>query len=184
MSVVEQPEIATHNLRLAPSGPSVTVVSPLDLLLSPVAQRPTFPTFDEPVPARESQSDFNDVALDDGPFTAIPATARPSQKDANDKAEELRRRSVDSVSSLQFTSPQTDRQKKSASTTSIRSASNLPFILARLDIQKAQEEGSPNPQRASVDGQIKLQEEFARLQNEQLEEDEKATNGEAIDWST
>ena len=181
MSVLEQPEIATHNLRLAPSGPSVTVVSPLDLLLSPVAQRPTFPTFDERVPARESQSDFNDVALDDGPFTAIPATARPSQRDANDKAEELRRRSVDS---LHFTSPQTDRQKKSASTTSIRSASNLPFILARLDIQKAQEVGSPNPQRASVDGQIKLQEEFARLQNEQLEEDEKVTNGEAIDWST
>jgi hypothetical protein len=171
MSVVEQPEIDTHNLGLAASGTTVTITSPLDLLLSPP---PTAINFNDHVAIRESQSDFRDVALDD-----VPLTARPIKSTAVETSEEYRRRSVDSVSSANFTT--TDRQKKSASTSSVHSASNLPFILARLDIQKSHEENSPNPQRASVDGQLKLQEEFVRLQNEK--EEEENAPGEAIDWS-
>jgi len=52
-------------------------------------------------------------------------------------------------------------------------------MLARLDIKKSQEENSPVVQRLSVDGQLKLQEEFVRLQNE---EEEKLKSHEAIDW--
>jgi hypothetical protein len=184
MSVANAPEVNTRNLGLALSGSAVTIVSPLDLLLSPPPKTTVnFPGFDDQPPVRDSQASFNDVSLDDVAPTAVPVTARPTQRVGAEKAEEYRRRSVDSIKSVDLRESRSDRQDRPVSTSSVRSASNLPFILARLDLQKSQDESSPNPQRASVDGQLKLQEEFARLQNEKHDEEER-TSSESIDWGT
>ncbi|KAJ7901861.1 rab-GTPase-TBC domain-containing protein [Mycena olivaceomarginata] len=67
--------------------------------------------------------------------------------------------------------------QRSASTATIRSVNNLPFILARIETQKPDPDARPN--RTSLDGQHKLQEEFARKQKE--EDDENAAH--AIDWA-
>lgn len=63
--------------------------------------------------------------------------------------------------------------KKNASVTTIRSSDNAPFIITRLG---AEEKNN----RASIDGQHRLQEEFARLQHEKDDDPEHKPNG--IDW--
>jgi hypothetical protein len=165
-------ELDTKNLEIDTS--TITIVSPLGLLLSPQKSKagpPNIPTL------RDSQFDFNDIPLDDVPFSAVPLTARPLQRPSFDRSED-RRRSVDSISSNPGVI-KTDPHQRPSSTSSVRSATNLPFMLARLDIKKSQEENSPVVQRLSVDGHLKLQEEFVRLQNE---EEEKLKSHEAIDW--
>jgi hypothetical protein len=56
----------------------------------------------------------------------------------------------------------------------------VPFILARIETQKPDSDNRPN--RTSIDGQHKLQEEFARKQKDKdAESDDHAANA-AIDW--
>lgn len=153
----------------------------LEALLSPQGAG-----FDDRLPERESitePADFNDVALDDDSgFSLVALSSGESTAGSGSgpihqvEVETGRPRSTTSILPLQ--SPKQISHKKSASTTTICSAHNLPFLVARLDIQ---EESRPN--RGSVDGQHKLQEEFARLQKEREEIEENNVNG-AIDWGT
>lgn len=67
--------------------------------------------------------------------------------------------------------------KKTASTSTIMSANNVPFILARLD----NDENDDGSRRQSLDGQQKLQEEFTKMQSGQdRQTQESAAN--SIDW--
>ncbi len=77
-----------------------------------------------------------------------------------------------------FEAPDRPSHKKSASTTTIRSNHNLTFLLAKLEEDATK--------RGSVDGQIKLQEGFARLQREKEDqtETENSNAAEVIDWGT
>lgn len=61
---------------------------------------------------------------------------------------------------------------------------NTPFILARLESQKEQDEVGTPGKRFSMDGQLKLQEEFMRVQHDIKEEDEiqAAALASTIDW--
>lgn len=75
--------------------------------------------------------------------------------------------------------------KKSASSYTVgssgrESAGNLPFLLHRLDLQKVQE--NTNGQRKSLDGQQRIQDELARLQNGLPTIDAEANDENAIDW--
>ena len=128
------------------------------------------------VSAAESivESDFNEIALDDdGAFSPVALTSHRTSgsagfldRDAPEEHSQLFQQPVFNPSK-QFS------HKKSASTTTIHSSNNLPFLLARLDLQ----EESSVPHRSSMDGQQKLQEEFARLYREEEEADQGA-----IDW--
>lgn len=135
---------------------------PLESLRSPKAATKSV----EKPPERESiaDSDFNDIALDDD--SAFSPVALTSQSHASSGSD-----------GRAFNPSKQFSHKKSASTTTIRSSKNLPFLLARLDIP---EESSRSHHRGSVDGQQKLQEEFARLHKEEEETDNVATS--AIDW--
>lgn len=77
---------------------------------------------------------------------------------------------------------QNRQHKKTASTSTIVSANNVPFILARLDMQKDQEAEGSN--RNSLDGKQKLQEEFHRKHDtESSPTDAEESNPDAIDWN-
>lgn len=121
---------------------------------------------------RESiaESEFNDIALDDEP--PLSPVALISQRSSGSGE---RPRSVSVPQAID--TPKKPSHTKTASATTIRSANNLPFILARLDLQDDLGAGH----RGSVDGQQRLQEEFARLQREEevAKENAKAS---AIDW--
>lgn len=155
---------------------------PLDSLLSPQS------TGFESLPARESTTEleFNDVVLDDEEqFSAVPLSARPNitkSMSSSQIVENDEQRNTVSNGPPDFTyTVERNTHKKSASNSTIRSARNLPFILARLDIQKVQDETDPKAHRSSMDGQQKIHEEFVRLQKERQEAEENAINA-AIDW--
>ncbi|KAJ7462337.1 rab-GTPase-TBC domain-containing protein [Mycena galericulata] len=158
---------------------------PLDSLLSP-GPEPERQTFR--MSARDSvatDSDFNDVALDDE--SAFSPIALTSGMDSTDSQAEVPSRSRSaSESSVTPTVvdavalPSQPSHKKSPSTSTVRSVNNLPFILARIETQKPDSDARPN--RTSIDGQHKLQEEFARKQKDkEIENDDNAANA-AIDW--
>ncbi|KAK0504584.1 rab-GTPase-TBC domain-containing protein [Armillaria luteobubalina] len=155
---------------------TTTVAASLDSLLSPKAQ-----TFDVNQAVRESvaEPDFNDVALeDDSRFSTVALSSKRSSSAGS---------SVNTLDSpLQLSNPSTlassvevpdkPSHKKSASTTTIRSNHNLTFLLAKLEEDATK--------RGSVDGQIRLQEGFARLQKEKEDQAEAENNTatEVIDW--
>jgi hypothetical protein len=168
--------------------------SPLDSLLSPHKL-----AFDNHPPLRESvaESELRDVGLDDeSDFSMVPLSARQStasigsntsiKSTATQVGKENRRRTTAlSMSPSESSTLAKSLHKKSESTSSDKSVTgnNTPFILARLESQKEQEEHDLKQHRASVDGQQKLQEEFVRMQNDIKEEDEEnnvASKG--IDW--
>ncbi|KAF5386101.1 hypothetical protein D9615_002253 [Tricholomella constricta] len=130
-----------------------------------------------------TDSEFKDITLDDdAAFSPISLTRDPSP-DPNTPSNEVeapdtaRPRSVSSLHTTVF-NPTRSGHKKSASTTTIRSSNNLPFIVARLNLQDERRLSH----RGSVDGQQKLQEEFARLhEEEEKEPKDNAVNG-TIDW--
>lgn len=153
---------------------------PLEALRSPDTE-----VFHDRPPEQESiaESDFNDIALDDdSAFSPVALTSqRGSGSNTSIRGEGVengRPRSV-SVPQADFNPSKKPSHKKTASTTTIRSSNNLPFILARLDLQD--ESGAGH--RGSVDGQQKLQEEFARLHKEE-EEAKETAKASAIDWGT
>ncbi|KAK0241603.1 rab-GTPase-TBC domain-containing protein [Armillaria nabsnona] len=156
---------------------TTTVPASLDSLLSPKAQ-----TFDVNQAIRESvaEPDFNDVALeDDSRFSTVALSSRRSSSSAGSSVHTLDSplpRSNPSTLASSFEAPDRPSHKKSASTTTIRSNHNLTFLLAKLEEDATK--------RGSVDGQIKLQEGFARLQREKEDqtETENSNAAEVIDW--
>ncbi|PBK91677.1 RabGAP/TBC [Armillaria gallica] len=156
---------------------TTTVPASLDSLLSPKAQ-----TFDVNQAIRESvaEPDFNDVALeDDSRFSTVALSSRRSSSSAGSSVHTLDSplpRSNPSTMASSFEAPDRPSHKKSASTTTIRSNHNLTFLLAKLEEDATK--------RGSVDGQIKLQEGFARLQREKEDqtETENSNATEVIDW--
>ncbi|PBK74353.1 RabGAP/TBC [Armillaria solidipes] len=156
---------------------TTTVAASLDSLLSPKAQ-----TFDVNQAIRESvaEPDFNDVALeDDSRFSTVALSSRRSSSSAGSSVHTLDSplpRSNPSTLVSSFEAPDRPSHKKSASTTTIRSNHNLTFLLAKLEEDATK--------RGSVDGQIKLQEGFARLQREKEDqtETENSNATEVIDW--
>jgi len=146
-------------------------------------------------------SDFNDIALDDDSFSPVALSARPldvptppppsrPQKGGVDegKEEDIQNGGVSEdtantllplpravpiqfpvISSLKETAKS---HKRTASTITIRSthSRNNSLLANRVDL-------SPNPNRGSVDGHLKLQEEFHRLQENQM-----TTSESSIDW--
>ena len=155
-----------------------TTLDPLESLRSPQTSGQTsFPTSERDSIAR---SEFNDIALDDDPYFPVPLTAQPdSYPPEEDDITAASRSRVPSLSStlqdLSMSMP-LKSHRKTVSTTTIRSIrdSNGPSLVTRLDFQEG------NVARASVDGQMKLQEEFARLQ-EMETKDHNPTEG-GIDW--
>ncbi|KAJ7132747.1 rab-GTPase-TBC domain-containing protein [Mycena crocata] len=160
---------------------------PLDSLLSPGPE--SAQTFRiSPRDSVATEADFNDVALDDeSRFSPIALT---SGMDSSQSAGRSRSASESSITptivdttSAASVCPLPSGQpshKKSSSTTTIRSVNNLPFILARIETQKPDSDTRPN--RSSIDGQHKLQEEFARKQKDkEVENDDNPANA-AIDW--
>jgi hypothetical protein len=149
---------------------------PLEALRSPDTE-----VFRDRLPERESiaESDFNEIALDDdSAFSPVALTSqRGSGSNTPLQGEGLENGRPQNMSPQADFNPKKPSHKKSASMTTIRSANNLPFILARLDLQ----DDSGAGHRGSVDGQQKLQEEFARLHREEEEVKENARTG-AIDW--
>jgi len=151
--------------------PTPPIRDPLDSLRSPKAAT----QFVEKPPGRESiaESDFNDIALDDdSTFSPVALTGQSYLPDGSDG-----RPLSGFLPETMFNPSKPFSHKKSASTTTIRSSKNLPFLFARLEIP---EESGRSHHRGSVDGQQKLQEEFARLHKEEEETRDVASS--AIDW--
>ncbi|KAG5724196.1 GTPase-activating protein GYP5 [Termitomyces sp. T112] len=119
-----------------------------------------------------TDSEFNDIALDDEAVFSAHQELSSHDLDSPDTA---RPPIVSTTPQEADPQPTKTGHKKSASTTTIRSDNNLPFIISRL-----QDEHRLS-QRGSVDGQHKLQEEFARLHKEEEKATEPATN-KTIDW--
>ena len=148
-------------------------------------------------------SEFNDIALDDDSFSPVVLSARPvadlsspshPQKEEmdTDKEEDVTQNGdifgetlntllplpqavpvqYPVVSSLMETAKS---HKRTASTITIRSAHsrNNSLRANRVDLQ------GPNPHRGSVDGHLKLQEEFHRLQEQK---EQMTTLESSIDW--
>ncbi|KAJ7188204.1 rab-GTPase-TBC domain-containing protein [Mycena filopes] len=154
----------------------------LDSLLSPGPAAPqTFrlsaPPNRDSVATDASESDlFNDVALEDEGFSPIALT---SGMDLGEPPGRSRSASEASVTPT-FADATKPSHERSTSTATVRSVNNLPFILARIETQKPDPDTRPN--RSSVDGQQRLQEEFARKQKDKDKDiDDNAAHA-AIDW--
>ncbi|KAK7053283.1 GTPase-activating protein [Paramarasmius palmivorus] len=148
----------------------------LDSLLSPQADSTSFPPSAR---ASLAVSELDEVALDDEPLSPVALSTRdsaaePSISKGHDRNDSIS--SIKPVLDLELSSSQS--HNKSASISTVRSG-RLSFLVTR-------EDGQNN--RVSVDGQHKLQEEFARLQKEEkVREDEQHQDEAAgpvatIDW--
>jgi len=168
--------------------------SPLDSLLSP--RTTTFDTHalsPEVVGESESREDGLDYESD---FSMVPLSARQSTTSIGSNTsiksiatqvgkENKRMTTVLSMTPSESSTLTRSLHTKSASASSDQSltGNNTPFILARLESQKEQDEYGPKSHRASVDGQHKLQEEFVRVHNGIKEEDEESNIANTrIDW--
>ncbi|KAF9029018.1 RabGAP/TBC [Hymenopellis radicata] len=160
---------------MADEAPNPTSFTPatisLDELLSPKS-----PTFADPPPATNSNRDSvaeSAASDDDSRFSTVTLSARDSASSIGSAPTSER---PDSTSSTLAPSEDSEPRahKKSASTTTIRSVHNLPFGLKQSD--------DIANHRGSVDGQHKLQEEFARLQKEKEVVEEGHVETEVIDW--
>ena len=148
----------------------------LDSLLSPTEPDTRFPL-------RQSVAE-TDVTDDDTRFSTVPLSARQSldtvqisEDDADTPTgeggseEQDRRATLDGSELIRLV--HTNRiHKKTASTSTIVSANNVPFILARL-------EGDEDTRRTSIGGQEKLKEEFDRKHDSQS-----SIEAELVDWSS
>ncbi|KAG6897890.1 hypothetical protein C0992_009374 [Termitomyces sp. T32_za158] len=132
--------------------------------------------------ASATDTEFNDIALDDETVDIPVSPTRdhsPSQgSDDLEPPSTARPPSASTPREAVLNSQSVKTHKKSTSSTStIRSGNNLPFIVSRLQDEHR------SSLRASVDGQQKLQEEFARLHKEEEKASaEPAAAHRAIDW--
>ena len=141
----------------------------LDTLLSPAGTPDASFTRDSVV-----ESDLSEVGLDGSRFSNVSLNARDSMTAIKSPAEETTTRfsedgrrttiaigQTSSVKRASFT-----QHRKSASTASGGSSTQVSFLMQRLDLQRSQDETdskSSLSQRSSLDGQQKLREEFDRL---------------------
>ncbi|KAJ7579221.1 rab-GTPase-TBC domain-containing protein [Mycena floridula] len=156
---------------------TATATVPLDSLFSPQAA-----SFDSNH-LRESvtDSDFNDVALDDdNTFSPVTLSSAKRFSSMHSLGDVNKRRSIQITPEV----IEPSAHKRSASNTTIRSSKTLSFLAARLE-KNGTENGAGGGNRGSVDGKLKLQEEFARIQSETATEAEEkpaeVVSG-AIDW--
>ncbi|KAJ7045543.1 rab-GTPase-TBC domain-containing protein [Mycena alexandri] len=159
--------------------------SPLESLLSPgpaegqQSFRLSAPPNRDSIATDASESDFNDVALeDDSGFSPIALTSGMDSSDPEVTPGRSRSASDSSVAATLADTVTKPSHERSASTATV-TVNNLPFILARIETQKPDPDTRPN--RSSVDGQHKLQEEFARKQKDKDIDDDNAAHA-AIDW--
>lgn len=121
-----------------------------------------------------SELAFNDIALDDeAAFSPIALESRRGSVVASIEHTENDRPKSPSFDTL--SNAPVKSHKKSVSTTTIRSNHRLSFMMNRLEPTE-----DSVLLRSSVDGQHKLQEEFARLQKER--ETEETVVDAPIDW--
>jgi ecotropic viral integration site 5 protein len=166
------------DFKLPPAIATHTVLDPLESLHSPNVNQ----SFERDSIAG---SEFNDIALDDDsyssvPLTAIPESHSPQPPDEDDitTASRPRIRSLSlTLQNLRLSTPPKSH-RKTASTTTIRSTheSNRPSLVTRLDFQ----EHNGKVARASLDGQMELQKEFARLQEKETKDHNQTES--SIDW--
>lgn len=124
-------------------------------------------------------SEFNDIALDDESFTPT----KSSDQTGGDPEPERIQVSNSSLNNLEnepiaFSVPSSMGHRKTASTTTIRSfhEPSIALLMNRLDLQ----DDHAGRARGSIDGQLRLQEEFARLHEKEAKE-QHVVEG-AIDW--
>ena len=160
-----------------------TALDPLESLRSPQTTfgQKSFPSERDSI----ARSEFNDIALDDDSYFPVPLTAQPGMPDSYPQQppdeDDITAASRSRVPSLSLTLQDlrlSKSHRKTVSTTTIRSTheSNGPSLITRLDFQ----EHNGMVARASVDGQMKLQEEFARLQ--EMETKDHSQTESSIDW--
>jgi hypothetical protein len=160
-----------------------TALDPLESLRSPQTFKfgqKSFPSERDSI----ARSEFNDVALDDDSYFPVPLTAQPGMPDSYPQQppdeDDITAASRSRVPSLSLTLQdlRAKSHRKTVSTTTIRSTheSNGPSLVTRLDFQ----EHNGKVARASVDGQMKLQEEFARLQEMETKDHNQTES--SIDW--
>ncbi|KJA19900.1 hypothetical protein HYPSUDRAFT_43775 [Hypholoma sublateritium FD-334 SS-4] len=131
--------------------------------------------------ARESVvvSEFNDIALDDESFTPAKLSDHP-EDDSEPEHSQLHNGSLNKPESEAITISELSSMghRKTASTTTIRSLHepSIALLMNRLDLQ----DDHAGRARGSVDGQLRLQEEFARL-HEKEAKDQHVAEG-TIDW--
>ena len=155
-----------------------TALDPLESLRSPqTLDQKSFPSERDSI----ARSEFNDIALDDDSYFPVPLTAQPGMPDSPPDEDDITAASRSRVPSLSLTLQDLGMSKshrKTVSTTTIRSTheSNGSSLVTRLDFQ----EHNGKVARASVDGQMKLQEEFARLQEMETKDHNQTES--SIDW--
>lgn len=163
------------------------VPTDLDALLSPPpVENIQFSTRDS-----VAESELNEIPLDDDTrFSTVPLSGRQSTSSnfsrvsRSSRLDDSRRNTVSMGRPGSSTSVAAKifHKKSSSSTTARDSAANLPFLLQRLDIQKAQDDSNPSAHRSSLEVQQRLQEELSRLQNgHQQESSDSVLNGQ-VDW--
>ncbi|KAI0081204.1 RabGAP/TBC [Panus rudis PR-1116 ss-1] len=162
----------------------------LDALLSPKEDR--FSAFSP----RESIA--TSVATDDdGRFSTVLLSARQSMENVDlagnlsDESNSLneseqgdeKRNTLNGMTGSEMVTfvHQNRVHKKTASTSTIVSASNVPFLSKEVD---QADEYVTRPQRTSLDGQQKIQEEFNRLQNSRAQVTQSQDSQDnTIDWA-
>lgn len=162
----------------------------LDDLLSPTLNdpgtaRPTLPPLDArdsmtPTELADAQVRFSNVPLSTAVSTATldDASSRKSISSWTSRASRDGRRNTvafESSGSSTLVSPTSSKRPMSGD--SAQSSGSLPFMLQRLDLQKAKNEDERKSRRQS---QMILQNEFAKVHEQQIEIEKPA--GPAIDW--
>ena len=170
MNASESTVITTH---------TSTILDPLESL--------QFPHVDESLGQKSlpserdsiAGSEFNDIVLDDDSYSTVPSAAQPAIPESyspqllDEAAITVTSPSRFPSLSLTLSIPKSHRKTVSASTIRSTHENNGPSLVTRLDFQ----EHNGKMARVSVDGQMKLQKEFARLQ----EKDHNQTES-TIDW--
>ncbi|CCM01156.1 uncharacterized protein FIBRA_03204 [Fibroporia radiculosa] len=167
--------------------PLGTVSSPtLDALLSPTDPEARFPT-----PASIAASDAID---DDAHFSTVTLSSARQSLDSTisltsiDSVHQMgdRRQTInlssalDDANALVIEPP--SGHKKSASTSTILSGSNVPFMLSHIERENAEGEEDQNLKRSSRQSQQRIHEEFSRKHDDlqrQSEDNEEST----VDWN-
>ncbi|KAF8444618.1 rab-GTPase-TBC domain-containing protein [Boletus edulis BED1] len=162
------------------STTALDVASSLDSLLAPKDPSSSH------VPSRSdsvAESDYNDITLeDDSRFSTVPLSERASiSSEVSQATARLERRTtISSAPSKAFATLRQFAHKRAVSSITADEISG-GNILARLGIQKANEENDLDAIRAAGGGQQKLHEEFLRLHNERRAEAARDDET-SIDW--
>lgn len=155
----------------------VTAHSPtLDDLLSPIE-----PSGDFPIRASVAASDvtdetrFSTVALSSARQSFESARLSVHLEEEDIEKEHDDRRDTIALSPVDVTTPSV-KHSKSPSATTVLSAHNVPYMLSRIDQEGEEAVEGTASKRSSVASQKAAQEEFARKQQDRLDEEN------SVDW--